>query len=217
MNLGRIFEKILSLISAYKESRASRRRKVNKLKKIAICVGHSRIGDEGATSVSGVSEWAYNKKVAELLQCHLRHQGIQSIVFDDYPSQSYRGAMDWLSQSVAKKECDIAIELHFNSYSNSEAEGYEYLYYHTSNNGRRLAECFRKAHSEGSKVQSDRGIKPIESDGRGGGFLGSVSPPAVICEPFFASSSKEWILFDEKYSLLADIYAKAIVSYFNNA
>jgi N-acetylmuramoyl-L-alanine amidase len=65
-------------------------------------------------------------------------------------------------------------------------------------------------------VQKNRGVKAIESDGRGAGFLRSVPPPAVICEPFFGSSPKEWILFDSKYSLLADTYAQAIVEYFNN-
>ena len=179
-------------------------------------MGHSRIGDKGATSVGGVDEWTYNKKVADLLKSHLRHQGVQSVVFDDYPSESYSGAMNWLGQSVEKEKCDIAIELHFNSYSSSKAEGYEYLHYHTSDNGRRLAECFREAHAETFKVQSDRGIKPIESGGRGGGFLRSVPPPAVICEPFFGSCPKEWVLFDAKHSLLAEVYAQAIVSYFKD-
>jgi N-acetylmuramoyl-L-alanine amidase len=217
MSPSQILDKILELVAAYKAVKAVKRKKVKNLKKVAICVGHSRIGDKGATSVGGVDEWAYNKKVADLLKSHLRHQGVQSVVFDDYPSESYSGAMDWLGQSIAKEKCDIAIELHFNSYSSSKAEGYEYLHYHTSSNGRRLAECFRKSHSETFKVQSDRGIKAIESDGRGGGFLRSVPPPAVICEPFFGSCPKEWVLFDAKHSLLADVYAQAIISYFNDA
>tara|TARA_B100001063_G_scaffold3519_1_gene2571 strand:+ start:835 stop:1488 length:654 start_codon:yes stop_codon:yes gene_type:complete len=217
MSPSKILDKILELVAAYKAARAAKRKKDNRLKKVAICVGHSRIGDKGATSVGGVDEWSYNKKVADLLKSHLRHQGVQSVVFDDYPSESYSGAMDWLGQSVAKEKCDIAVELHFNSFSSSEAEGYEYLHYHTSDNGRRLAECFRKAHSETFDVQSDRGVKAKNSHGRGGGFLRSVPPPAVICEPFFGSCPKEWVLFDSKHSLLADVYAQAIVSYFNNA
>ena len=171
MKPSQILDKILELIAAYKAAKAAKRKKVKKLKKVAICVGHSRIGDKGASSVGGVDEWTYNKKVADLLQNHLRHQGVQSVVFDDYPSESYSRAMDWLGQSVAKEKCDIAIELHFNSYSSTKAEGYEYLHYHTSNNGRRLAECFRKAQSETFKVQKDRGVKAIEPDGRGAGFL----------------------------------------------
>ena len=217
MNPSKILDKILELVAAYRAAKAVKRKKVKNLKKVAICVGHSRIGDKGATSVGGVDEWTYNKKVADLLKSHLRHQGVQSVVFDDYPSESYSGAMNWLAQSVEKEKCDIAIELHFNSYSSSKAEGYEYLHYYTSNNGRRLAECFREAHAETFKVQSDRGIKAIESGGRGGGFLRSVPPPAVICEPFFGSCPKEWILFDRKHSLLAGVYSQAIVDYFNNA
>lgn len=217
MKPNEILDKILNLIAAYRAAKVLRRKKIKKLKKVAICVGHSRIGDKGAVSVGGVDEWTFNKKVADLLKKHLRHQGINSVVFDDYPSERYSCAMDWLAQDVEKEKCDIAIELHFNSYSSSKAEGYEYLYYHTSNNGRRLAECFCKAHSETFKVQKDRGIKAVEPDGRGSGFLRSVPPPAVVCEPFFGSSPKEWILFDVKHSLLADVYAQAIVEYFNKA
>jgi N-acetylmuramoyl-L-alanine amidase len=217
MNPSKILEKILKLFSFYKGSRDSKRKKVERLKKVAICVGHSRIGDKGATSVGGVSEWSYNKKVADVLKAKLRHQGIQSVVFDDYPSNSYGGAMEWLAQSVAKQECDIAVELHFNSYSSSKTGGYEYLHYHTSDEGRRLAECFRKSHSEFSDVQSDRGVKARKAGGRAGGFLRRVPPPAVVCEPFFGSCPKEWILFDGKHSLLAEIYSHAIVKYFRNA
>mgnify|MGYP000005519953 CR=1 FL=1 len=131
MKPSRILDKILELIAAYRAAKAAKRKKVKKLKKVAICVG-----DKGASSVGGVDEWTYNKKVADLLQNHLRHQGVQSVVFDDYPSESYSRAMDWLGQSVAKAKCDIAIELHFNSYSSTKAGGYEYLHYHTSNNDR---------------------------------------------------------------------------------
>jgi N-acetylmuramoyl-L-alanine amidase len=216
MKLSEILDKILSWVTAYKASKAAKRKKVSKLKRVAICVGHSRIGDKGARSVGGVDEWDYNKKIADLLQSRLKNQGIQSVVFDDYPAESYSRAIRWLAKSVGKEKCDIAIEFHFNSYSSTRAEGYEYLYYSSSNKGKRLAECFRKAHFDTFKVQKDRGIKPIESGQRGVSFLRGVPPPAVICEPFFGSSPKEWILFETKHSLLADVYAEAIIEYFKN-
>jgi len=218
MRLSDILDKILNLISTYKAAKAARRKrkKNKKLKKVAICVGHSRIGDKGARSVGGVDEWNYNKKVADLLRNHLRYQGIQSVVFDDYPSESYSGAMDWLAQKIKEEKCDIAIELHFNSYSSTRAEGYEYLFYEGSKAGRRLANCFLKAQGGTFKVQTSRGSKPVGSGQRGVSFLRSVSPPAVICEPFFGSSPKEWVLFESKKSLLADTYAEAIVDYFKS-
>lgn len=216
MKPSEILDKILELIAAYRAAKAVRRKKVRKLKKVAICVGHSRIGDKGACSVGGVNEWCYNKEIADLLQNHLRHQGIHSIVFDDYPSESYSRAMDWLGQSIGKEKCDIAIELHFNSYSSTKAEGYEYLHYEGSQKGKRLATCFLNAHSETFKVQKDRGVKAVGSGQRGVSFLRSVPPPALICEPFFGSSPKEWILFENKHALLASVYAEAIVEYFKD-
>mgnify|MGYP000182405306 CR=1 FL=1 len=37
------------------------------VRKVAICVGHSRINDSGAKSVGGVSEWEFNHAVAIFL------------------------------------------------------------------------------------------------------------------------------------------------------
>ena len=215
MKLSEILDKILNWVTAYKVAKAAKRKKQKKkLKKVAICVGHSRIGEKGARSVGGVDEWDYNKKVADLLKANLRHQGYQSVVFDDYPAESYGAAMDWLAQNIQKEKCDIAIELHFNSYSSSRAAGYEYLYYDGSKEGKRLANCFLKSQGDTFKVQVNRGVKPIGSGQRGVSFLRSVPPPAVICEPFFGSCPKEWVLFEYKAPLLANVYAKAITEFF---
>ena len=212
--MSRLLDKILELIATFKASRKAAKRKPKKIGKVAICIGHSRIGDKGARSVGGISEWIYNSEVATLLAKQLKQRGIASAIIDDYPCESYSGAMSWLSKEVDKINADVAIELHFNSFSSSSAEGYEYLYYAHSAEGKRLALCLQKAHQSKSTAQKNRGAKPIERKDRGGHFVTMVKPPAVICEPFFGSSPKEWVLLGQKPAVVADIYATGIFNYF---
>ena len=212
--MSRLLDKILELIATFKASRKAAKREPKKIGNVAICIGHSRIGDKGARSVGGISEWVYNSEVAVLLAKQLKQRGIASVIIDDYPSESYSGAMRWLSKEVDKINADVAIELHFNSFSSSSAEGYEYLYYAGSAEGKRLALCIHKAHQSKSVAQKDRGAKPIERKDRGGHFVTMVKPPAVICEPFFGSSPKEWVLLGQKPAVVADIYATGIFNYF---
>jgi len=211
-----LLDKILELIATFKAARKAAKRKPKKIGKVAICVGHSRIGDKGARSVGGVTEWIYNSEVATQLAKKLKQRGIASVIIDDYPSESYGGAMRWLSKEISKNKVDVAIELHFNSFSSSSAEGYEYLYYAPSAEGKRLALCIHKAHQSKSVAQKDRGAKPIERKDRGGHFVTMVKPPAVICEPFFGSSPKEWVLMDGNQDLIAQIYCDGIVAYFQD-
>ena len=211
------FSKILEFFTVASESiKARRRRKKSpkKIARVAICVGHSREGDSGAVSVGGVNEWCYNRDVAEILKDQLKQRGIYSVIIDDYPASSYRAAMRACAEEVDKHDVDIAIELHFNSFDSSSAEGFEYLYYESSAKGKRLALCLEKAHEEAVQPQKNRGIKAIGSKGRGSGFLRSVRPPAVICEPFFGSNPKEWVLLGQKPSVVASIYADGITKYF---
>ena len=190
----------------------SRKKKPAKIPKVAICVGHSRINDSGARSVGGVTEWAYNNQVAEDLKKKLKARAIASEVVNDYPFKSYSKSMRWLGEKTWG--FDVAIELHFNSYSSSSAKGYEYLYYHKSKQGRLLAQCFRDAHAIGVPAQHNRGIKGITIGQRGFGFLSKTKPTSVICEPFFGSNPTEWVLFDGNEDQLADIYADALQKYF---
>ena len=212
--MSRLLDKILELIATFKAAQKAVKRKPKKIGNVAICIGHSRIGDKGARSVGGISEWVYNSEVAVLLAKQLKQRGIASAIIDDYPCESYSGAMSWLSKEVDKINADVAIELHFNSFSSSSAEGYEYLYYARSAEGKRLALCIHKAHQSKSVAQKDRGAKPIERKDRGGHFVTMVKPPAVICEPFFGSSPKEWVLLGQKPAVVADIYATGIFNYF---
>ena len=180
---------------------------------VAICVGHSRIGDYGADTVDGISEWDFNVNVADVLKDALESRNIKALVVNKYPRKTYGQAMEWLAAMLQPYKFDCAIELHFNSAS-PQAHGYEYLHLSGSGKGQRLANCLLEAHMSviGNK-QKSRGTTAIKAGDRGYGFLSKVAPPAVICEPFFGSNRADWKLFDHKWGMLADIYATGIENF----
>lgn len=184
---------------------------------IAIGIGHSRTGDTGATSVGGVSEWHYNSEVAALLQEILEDRGIKAGIFDSYPARTYGKAMLWLAERIKERKDLLAIELHFNSSSSPASHGHEFLYWHSSPNGKRAATCFAEAYKKcfpSSTARRDQGRFPIASRSeRGGEFLARTHCPAIICEPFFGSNPKEWRIAANAPYKVALAYADAIETY----
>jgi N-acetylmuramoyl-L-alanine amidase len=186
---------------------------------IAICVGHSRKingrYDGGAYSPTLKSnERDFNLKVAEHLQEMLFLNGAKSHIFDDYKGSGYGSAMVNVSADVKAKKAIIAIELHFNSASES-ANGHEWLFWQSSLNGQRLAKCFHSAFSKAFPESTNRGLKPITPKDRGGAFLRYTHCPAIITEPFFGSNYRDSLPFATESGAikLARVYCTAILDY----
>lgn len=179
--------------------------------KIAVCVGHSRDRDKGAVSVGGVSEWDFNSHVAMLTANELGKRGHDAIVVSHYEGRGYSAAMDWLGEHLKGHGVTLAIELHFNSASSSAA-GFEYLYWHKSTNGKRLAESLNAAQDLHGHSSPNRGAKPLSGD-RGSGFVSETSCVSCICEPFFGSNPGDWSYWSHKARELALINADGITNY----
>ena len=182
---------------------------------IIIAVGHSRIGDEGATSVSGLSEWKYNQPLARNICTGLRGHGIANKMVDYYPYKSYTSAMRWLSEVCKQYDAKAILELHFNSSNNPESHGFEYLFWYTSKRGGALAKSICQAHAVADPDAKNRGIKPIHKGQRGAQFLRETPCPAVICEPFFGSNEDEWEEWEDSHQRLANIILAGILSWEN--
>jgi N-acetylmuramoyl-L-alanine amidase len=181
--------------------------------KVAICIGHSRPGDKGAQSVSGVSEWSYNVAVGEALQKMLTISGVEAVMITSYLGDSYGFAMTWLASEIDRLNVDCAIELHFNA-AGPSAKGYEYLYWSSSSASKRLAQALLDAH-ERNLGGINRGIKPKTSSDRGSLFLSKPQCPCVITEPFFGSNASDWSKFSTEKAQrdLAKTYADGILSF----
>ena len=177
--------------------------------KIGLCVGHSRRGDKGAVSAGGVSEWEYNRTVANMTKGHLADAGIESVVYAVYPRSSYSAAIRWLAAELRKDGIGAVLELHFNS-AHPAAEGFEYLHWRTSPNGKALASAVHQAHKTAMPHQKDRGVKGKGPRDRGSYFLRKTHCPAIITEPFFGSNPFEWGDWGDAQERLSRIYAAGI-------
>lgn len=158
--------------------------------KVAICVGHSRSGDDGAVSVDGVDEWDFNVEIANGLYAVLKSQGHQPHVLNVYSGNTYSEAMADAARRVRAVKADVAIELHFNSSDNEKANGHEWLYWNSSAKSKTLAHWLGAMFDE--LPLFSRGILPRYRSDRGALFLRLTHCPAVICEPFFGSNKKDW-------------------------
>jgi len=179
---------------------------------IAICIGHSRKisgrYDGGAYSVPlKISERDFNLKVATELQKILADRKISSKIFSDYAGSGYGTAMFNVANQVRMARATFAIELHFNSAS-PEASGHEWLYWHSSLLGRRIAQKFNDEFSKVFPKIKARGLKSIMKQDRGGKFLELTHCPAVILEPFFGSNAQDCAKINPDQ--LAVAYANAI-------
>jgi hypothetical protein len=181
-------------------------------KLVAICVGHSRSGDDGAENVDGVSEWAFNQPLAKRV-CELIEQaGFSTILIDKYEGNGYTSAMLWLANRLKEVKADVAIELHFNS-AGPTATGFEFLHWFCSPKGLTLASKLAASFTKFFPTQKNRGLTSISSKDRGGLFLRKTPCVAVICEPFFGSNAKDSEFFSSHREELAKAYAEGVVNW----
>ena len=187
--------------------------------KIGLCVGHSRLGDQGAYT-SGeyiLSEWDFNHDLVRRINQTLKrvygwNLGVDYAIYDQYPCRSYTGAINYIAR---KMECDgvtAAVELHFNAATPS-ANGHEWLHWHTSSGGKRLATALKDQMEGIYPDMKSRGLKPRVSRQRGSAFLRKTKCTAVIAEPFFGSNAAEWRMINNDRGRLAGVYAKALVGF----
>ena len=176
---------------------------------IALCVGHSRQGDSGAASVDGTVEYDYNCDLAYLIYKKIREE---TRVYNSYEGGGYTTAMRWLAKKLKEDGVKFAVELHFNAASPS-ATGHEWLYWHSSQNGRLLARSLRDSMEDAFTDFTSRGIKARGKGSRGAAFLRMTHCPAVIAEPFFGTNEMDWDLATNHMEGMAHAIAGGLVLY----
>lgn len=109
---------------------------------------------------------------------------------------------------------DFIVSMHLNSSENPEAHGTEVLHYHRSSIGEHLAVIMagRLTRALGTVPRNTTGVKPVDSEQRGGFLLSHTRAPAILCEPLFISNPRELDrLLDRREGLIA-AYVDAIES-----
>tara|TARA_R100000963_G_C4630763_1_gene95916 strand:+ start:95 stop:643 length:549 start_codon:yes stop_codon:yes gene_type:complete len=178
---------------------------------IGICVGHSRRGDEGAYS-SGeyvVSEWDFNRDLARRIS-HLLYAPHK--IYSDYKARSYTTGIKNVAREMKEDGVTAAVELHFNSATPS-AQGHEWLYWHSSAGGQKLANVFKDKMELAYPEMKSRGAKPRVPKQRGATFLRKTHCVAVIGEPFFGSNVDEWHMINNSRDKLARVYSSALFEF----
>jgi N-acetylmuramoyl-L-alanine amidase len=161
--------------------------------KIAVCIGHSRSGDDGAVSADGrKTEWAFNQPIGARVVADLMRAGHEAVLVDKYWGAGYGAAMGWLAGHLRELGVEAAVELHFNASDNPKAEGHEWLHWHNSERGRALALCLEKSYARTMDTAKRRGVNALDRTSRGAEFVSRTHCPAVICEPFFGTNIFEW-------------------------
>ena len=176
---------------------------------IALCVGHSRQNDSGASSVDGTTEYDYNCDLANQIANNC-NQEVR--IYNSYLGKGYTGAMRWLAKKLRQDNIEFAIELHFNA-ATPKATGHEWLYWHTSSKGRLLARSLRDSMEDSFTLFTSRGIKSRKKGSRGAGFLRLTHCPAIIAEPFFGSNTEDWELATQHKEGIAKSIAGGITLY----
>ena len=185
------------------------------MKCFAICVGHSRRGDEGAVAWDGkTTEREYNTRLALAVQRLLEALGVPCVLIAKYEGGSYGAAMRWLALKLVEVGAAGAVELHFNSSDTPSAHGHEMLYCAGSVAGRSLAVAVNSALAVFPNIP-DRGVKGLAKADRGYQFVAGVKPPAVISEAFFGSSREDWqrVNDPEEIEALAEALAGGIAKW----
>ena len=172
------------------------------LKKLcALVIGHKK-SSPGAINVnSNLTEFDFNDDLALRIEKKIRNAEVQRI---------YRRTYKELPDDINALDPDFVVSLHCNAF-NGRASGTEALYYHKSENGRRMAEILLNHLVEHLKLP-DRGIKPKTVEDRGGPLLRYTKAPCVIAEPFFIDNDSDLARAQEDKDIdeLAVAYAKAI-------
>jgi len=184
---------------------------------VAICIGHSRkakgITEGGAVMVGGANEHSYNLPLGARIVKILTAQKIPAILIPDYFGASYGSAQRWLAGHLKLIGAVAAVELHFNSSDNLDANGHEWLHWHTSKRGKDLAMFLEGEMCLMVPEIKARGVKPRTAKDRGSEFLSGTPCPAVIAETFFGSNPHDCSVATLKKERIAEAIAEGIASW----
>ena len=173
--------------------------------KAAIIVGHSVTKQGAVNSTHGVSEFEYNKQVA------------QRVCFDNpnaiivYRRNGYKQ----LPSDVNDLNVDLVISLHCNAF-NKKASGFEILS-SGSSNSIKAAKLFElNIYYDLFEEIPLRGIKIKKLTDRGGLILHKTKAPCILLEPFFIDNDFDFEIGMREMENYALRIKGAIDMYFKN-
>lgn len=162
--------------------------------KVALIIGHNK-RSKGAYSQIVGSEYDYWKGIAEKIKTEIPEL---VDVYERKLNKFYVLEMEEVLKELNKNDYKTCLELHFNSSTNSQANGCECLVYYKNDSAKKLATNFmaRLQNVFGSKIRGNHGIIEIQdSKTRGGYGICNSKDTYILVEPFFGSNPDESLKF----------------------
>ena len=155
--------------------------------KVALVIGHHKNSKGALSKYFGVREFDFYSDVITYMTSEF------DVYHHNHNIGGYTTRIKDTAKRLNKKEYDLVIELHFNSFFKPTANGCETLYYYASKKGLNYAKMFSKhvASRTGIKLRHG-GIKSL-SNRHDRGFASVYYPkaPTILIEPFFGSSNDD--------------------------
>lgn len=170
------------------------------MKKAAIVIGHTALRKGAYSPYLGMSEFDFNKKVAESLR------DVSDIYTHESYNLGYTSMVKRTAAKINKNDYDLVLELHFNSSDKPEANGSEALCYFSNKKAKHLAIRFCELMADTYSIRP-RGAKALyNKNQRGFAAVFYPKPTTLILEPFFGSNNKDVDLFIRKGGVKAYQY-----------
>lgn len=169
------------------------------MKTCALVIGHKKSSPGAENKSSGLTEYAFNEKLAMEIEEEVDGVEVQRV---------YRRTYETLPGDINALGPDFIISLHCNAF-NSAASGTEVLYYHRSEKGKQIAGILNEKLVRALGL-NNRGIRPKSAEDRGGYLLKATAAPCLIAEPFFLDNDGDLSVATEKRHLLVSAYAGGI-------
>jgi len=157
--------------------------------RIALVVGHKASSPGACNNNRNICEFPFNDALVQELASRVSNKYEVEVVYRD----TYRG----LPSKVNALYPDFIVSFHCNAF-NKKATGTETLYYHKSTKGKQMAEIFQK-NMIGALGLTNRGIKALTAEDRGGYLLRYTKAPCIIIEPFFIDNDSDYDIVINKY------------------
>lgn len=169
-----------------------------------VVVGHQPNSPGAKNENFDMSEYEFNHGFAQELVKNFSEHNLSDEIVVAYRRTNYTE----LPKQVNELNPDLIVSLHCNAF-NKEANGCEMLYYHKSEKSKEIARIFQNKLVD-ALDNKDRGIKPKDSEDRGGHLLKNTKAPCIICEPFFIDNDDEYANVIDNGENLVTAYCEAI-------
>lgn len=122
-------------------------------------------------------------------------------IYERMPNNNYVVEMNEVLKELNSKEYKYCLELHFNSHTNSNANGAMTLIYPNNNFSKKLSETFLKRLNNEFDVKIRGVYESPSSKDRGGYGIYKAKHNYILLEPFFASNEEEAL----RFSIVSDV------------